>query len=132
MPFFFFPLPKVPCNATTTCNGHGSCTSHGDCQCDDGFYAANCSGKLSLNYSIIKIFFEILNTLFEQLSVMLPKTAVIKESVDHMELVTVILLFTEKNAQVNLEDWRLNIQFIFKLTFCFKLFHSWMPLFSYM
>ena len=56
MPFFFFPLPKVPCNATTTCNGHGSCTNHGDCQCDNGFYTANCSGKLSLNYSIIKIF----------------------------------------------------------------------------
>ena len=61
----FFPLPKVPCNATTTCSDHGSCTNDGYCQCDDGFYAASCSGKLSLNYSIIKIFFEILNTLFE-------------------------------------------------------------------
>ena len=50
MPFSFFPVPKVPCDATTTCNGHGSCTYDGDCQCDDGFYAANCSGKLSLNY----------------------------------------------------------------------------------
>ena len=61
----FFPLPKVPCNATTTCSDHGSCTNDGNCQCDNGFYTANCSGKLSLNYSIIKIFFEILNTLFE-------------------------------------------------------------------
>ena len=57
MTFFFFPLHKVACNATTTCNSHGSCTDDGYCQCDDGFYAANCSGKLSLNYSIIKIFF---------------------------------------------------------------------------
>ena len=61
----FFPLPKVQCDATTTCSGHGSCTNDGDCKCDNGFYAADCSGKLSLNYSIIKIFFEILNTLFE-------------------------------------------------------------------
>ena len=65
MPFFFFPLPKVPCNATTTCNGHGSCTNDGDCNCDNGFYAANCSGKLSLNYPIIKIFFEIINGFFK-------------------------------------------------------------------
>ena len=43
----FFPLPKVPCNATTTCSDHGSCTNDGNCQCDNGFYAANCSGKLS-------------------------------------------------------------------------------------
>ena len=43
----------------------GNCTNHGDCQCDKGFYAADCSGKLSLNYSIIKIFFEILNALLE-------------------------------------------------------------------
>ena len=57
IPFFIFPLPKVPCNAATTCNGHGSCTNDGYCQCNDGFYAADCSGKLSLNYSIIKIFF---------------------------------------------------------------------------
>ena len=50
MLFFFFPLPKVPCNATTTCNGHGSCTNDGDCKCDNSFYAADCSGKLSLHY----------------------------------------------------------------------------------
>ena len=61
----FFPLPKVLCDAINTCNGHGSCTNHGDCQCDNGFYAANCSGKLSLNYSIIKIYFAILNALLE-------------------------------------------------------------------
>ena len=53
-----FPLPKVSCNATTTCNGHGSCTNDGDCKCDDGFYAADCSGILSLNDPIIKTFFE--------------------------------------------------------------------------
>ena len=64
MPFFFFPLPKVPCDATTTCNGHGSCTDEGNCKCDNGFYAANCSGKLSLNCTIIQMFFEILNALF--------------------------------------------------------------------
>ena len=46
MTFFFFPLHKVACNATTTCNSHGSCTDDGNCQCDNGFYAANCSGKL--------------------------------------------------------------------------------------
>ena len=40
---------------------------------------------------------------------MLPKTAVDKESVDQTELVTVILPFTERSAQVNLENWRLNI-----------------------
>ena len=45
--FFFFPLLKVPCDDTNTCNGHGSCTYDGDCKCDNGFYAANCSGKLS-------------------------------------------------------------------------------------
>ena len=61
----FFPLPKVPCNATTTCSDHGSCTNDGNCQCDNGFFTANCSGKLSLNYSIIKIFFGILNALFK-------------------------------------------------------------------
>ena len=53
----FFSLPKVLCDATTTCNDHGSCTDDGNCKCDNGFYAANCSGKLSLNYSIIKMFF---------------------------------------------------------------------------
>ena len=61
----FFPLPIVPCNATTTCNGHGNCTDDGNCKCDNGFYAANCSGKLSLHYSIIKIFFGIWNALFK-------------------------------------------------------------------
>ena len=60
----FFPLPKVQCDATTTCSGHGTCTNDGDCKCDNGFYTADCSGKLSLNYSIIKIFFGILNALF--------------------------------------------------------------------
>ena len=65
MVFFFFPLPKVPCNATTTCNGHGSCTNNGDCKCDNSFYAADCSGKLSLHYQIIKILFAILNALFD-------------------------------------------------------------------
>ena len=50
MTFFFFPLHKVACNATTTCNGHGSCTNDGDCKCDDNFYGANCSGKISLKY----------------------------------------------------------------------------------
>ena len=64
MSFFYFPLTKVPCDATTTCNGHGSCTNDGDCECDSGFYAVNCSGKLSFNRSTIKIFFEILNALF--------------------------------------------------------------------
>ena len=64
MSFFFFPLTKVPCDATTTCNGQGSCTNDGDCICDNGFYAANCSGKLSLNRPIIHIFFLILNSLF--------------------------------------------------------------------
>ena len=57
----FFPLPKVPCDATTTCNGHGSCTNDGGCKCDNGFYAADCSGILSLNDPIIKLFFWILN-----------------------------------------------------------------------
>ena len=61
----FFPLPKVPCNATTTCNDHGSCTDDGNCQCDNGFYAANCSGKPSFNYQIMKIYFLILNALFK-------------------------------------------------------------------
>ena len=65
MPFFYFTLTKVPCNATTTCNGHGSCTDVGNCKCDNGFYVADCSGKLSLKYSIIRIFFGILNALFE-------------------------------------------------------------------
>ena len=60
--FLFFIL--VLCNATTTCNGRGSCTDDGDCKCDNGFYAANCSGKLSLNYPFIKIFSEILNAFF--------------------------------------------------------------------
>ena len=45
MTFFFFPLFKVPCNATTTCSGHGSCSIDGDCKCDSGFFAANCSGN---------------------------------------------------------------------------------------
>ena len=94
MPYFFFPLPKVPCDATTTCNGRGICTDDGNCKCNSGFYAANCSGKLSLNYSIIKIYFGILNALLKQLSAMLPKTAVDKESVDQMELVNVKLPFT--------------------------------------
>ena len=53
MPFFIFPLPKVPCDATTTCNSHGNCTNKGDCECDDGFYAADCSGKISLKYRTI-------------------------------------------------------------------------------
>ena len=53
MPFFFFPLPKVPCDATATCNSHGSCTNDGDCECDDNFFAANCSGKISLKYRTI-------------------------------------------------------------------------------
>ena len=48
MPFFFFHLPKVPCDAATTCNGHGTCTDDGDCKCDDSFYEADCSGKFSL------------------------------------------------------------------------------------
>ena len=65
MQFFFFPLPKVPCDANTTCSGHGSCTNDGDCKCDSGFYTTNCSGKVYLNYPIIKIFFEILNGLFK-------------------------------------------------------------------
>ena len=63
MPFSFFTLPKVPCDAATTCNGHGSCTNDGDCQCDNGFYAASCSGTFSLIYSIIKIFLKVLNAL---------------------------------------------------------------------
>ena len=54
---FFFPLPKVQCDATTTCSGHGSCTNDGDCKCDNGFYTADCSGILSFNDPIIKIFF---------------------------------------------------------------------------
>ena len=62
---YLFPLHKVACNATTTCNSHGSCTDDGNCKCDNGFYAANCSGKLSLHHSIIKIFFGILNALFK-------------------------------------------------------------------
>ena len=57
MPFFYFPLTKVPCNAATTCNGHGSCTDDGNCKCDNGFYAVNCSGKLSLNCLIIEMLF---------------------------------------------------------------------------
>ena len=57
MPFFSFPLPKVPCDAATTCNGHGSCTNDGDCICDNGFYATNCSGKPSLNCLIIEMVF---------------------------------------------------------------------------
>ena len=56
MPFFSFPLPIVPCDAATTCNGHGSCSNDGHCQCDDGFYAANCSGKLFLNCRSSKYF----------------------------------------------------------------------------
>ena len=64
MSFFYFTLTKDPCDANTTCNGHGSCTNDGDCICDNGFYAANCSGKLSLNCLIIEMFFEILNYLF--------------------------------------------------------------------
>ena len=55
---YIFLEPKVPCNATITCNGHGSCTIDGDCKCDDGFYAADCSGILSLNDPILKIFVE--------------------------------------------------------------------------
>ena len=51
-----------------------------------------------------------------------PKTAVVKEFVDQMELVTVILLFTEIIAQVNLEISVMNIQFILKLTFSFQFF----------
>ena len=98
---FFFPLHKVACNATTTCNSHGSCTYDGGCQCDNGFYATDCSGKLSLHYQIIKIFFAILNSLFDQLSVMLPKTVVVKESVDLMELVNVTLGFTCRIVQVS-------------------------------
>ena len=62
---FIFSFTKVPCNATTTCNSHGSCTDDGSCKCDDGFYAANCSGKLSLKYLIINIVFEISNVLFQ-------------------------------------------------------------------
>ena len=54
---------------------------------------------------------------------MLPKTAVVKEFVDQMELVTVILLFTEIIAQVNLEISVMNIQFILKLTFSFQFFY---------
>ena len=57
--FLFFHLPKVTCDATTTCSGHGSCSIDGDCKCDSGFFAANCSGKLYLNFPIIQIFFEI-------------------------------------------------------------------------
>ena len=53
MPFFFFPLPKVPCDATTTCNSHGSCTNDGVCECDEDFYATDCSGKISLKYCTI-------------------------------------------------------------------------------
>ena len=47
---------------------------------------------------------------------MLPKTAVVKEFVDQMELVTAIQPFTEIIAQVNLENWRFN-HLILKLTF---------------
>ena len=47
---------------------------------------------------------------------MLPKTAVVKEPVDQMELVTAILPFMEIIAQVNLENWRFNY-LILKLTF---------------
>ena len=57
MSFFYFPLTKAPCDATATCNGHGSCTDDGDCICDNGFYTANCSGKISLNCLIIQKFF---------------------------------------------------------------------------
>ena len=46
---------------------------------------------------------------------MLPKTAVVKESVDQMELVTAILPFMEIIAQVKLENWRFN-NLILKLT----------------
>ena len=53
MPFFFFPLPKVPCDPTTTCNSHGSCTNDGVCECDEDFYATDCSGNISLKYCTI-------------------------------------------------------------------------------
>ena len=101
MPFLFFPLPKVPCDATTTCNGHGTCTNHGDCQCDNGFYAANCSGKFSFNHSIIKIYFEILNALLEQLSAMLQKNALIMAPVVMMGNVYAMMDTMEATAQVN-------------------------------
>ena len=67
MAFFYFPLTKVPCDATTTCNGHGSCTNDGDCECDIGHYTEDCSSKLSKLKSLTypdNNFLDTLNALF--------------------------------------------------------------------
>ena len=67
-------------------------------------YNVNYRCKLSFHYQIIKICFENINAFFDQLRAMLLKTAVIRESVDQMELVTVTAGFTWKIAQVSLRN----------------------------